>query len=349
MTLREWQKRRVQLRRRFRTVLGKFPRRTKVPYDILADTYSYSSVQQMAFDELVQPAEPGVVRPDERPDNPTYRRFRIRYPGVLDDQPVTAFLRIPKDLSNRAPAALCLHGHVAGSFFGKEYMDALAIELTLRGFVTLASDMLPFGERRDVNWEQFEWDHGQGGAHFWGERTWFQTLLLNGQTLQGLHVWELQRALDVLASLPDVDAQRIGCAGFSGGGINALWLAAMDERVTCTACCCGVQSYHQLAQRRYPVAVWGLAPVLPVGDSEDLISLIAPRPFLGIEGAEDAEFNADYNREHVYPPARKVYSLYGPDQERLVQHTHPGGHQFASEQRRAACDWLQRWLLQAEV
>jgi dienelactone hydrolase len=348
-TLSQWQQRHEALRQAFIRMLGGFPTREPVSYEVLEPHVAYSAVQRQLVEHLVSQGDcHDYVAPDEEPDNPAYRRVHIRYPGAVDGQPVYAYLRIPKDIQSKAPAVLCLHGHVQGSIFGKEFWDVTAIELTQRGYVTLTPDMLPFGERRDSAWDEFEWENGKGGAHFWGERTWFQTLLLQGQTLQGLHVWELRRAIDLLQTLPYVDADRIGVTGHSGGGINTVWLAAMDERVACAAASAGVMSYAHLAQTRIPNAVWCLAPVLTVGDTSDLLSLIAPRPFLGVESATDAfGFDGEYNGQHVYPPARRIYELYGASEE-LKQIVYNGNHDYRREQRQPMYEWLDRWLQPAQ-
>ena len=62
-------------------------------------------------------------------------------------------------------------------------------------------------------------------------------LLLYGISLAGLRVQEAQRAFDYLVSREDVDASRIGCFGFSGGGLLAAYTAALDERIQATVLC----------------------------------------------------------------------------------------------------------------
>jgi len=341
-----WEQQKQHLRREFRRILGDFPERTSVRFEVLDKKIEFSEVQRKFINYAGrQVFEDNYICPDEQPDNPTYRRLHIRYPSAVEGQPVYAFLRIPKGLKAKVPAALVLHGHVPGSFFGKQFVDVAAIELTKRGFVTLAPDMFPFGERRDLTWEEFDWENGRGSSHFWGERNWFMSLLLRGQTLLGLHVWELQRAIDILQSLDEVDATRIGSLGHSGGGVNTLWLAALDERVAAAVSSAGVQSYAELAERRIPTAVWSFAPILTVGDAHDLVGLVAPRPFLGVESIHDRfGFDGGYNREHVYPKARALYELYGAG-EKLAQHVYEGDHDYHAAQRKVMIAWLERWLM----
>jgi hypothetical protein len=146
-----------------------------------------------------------------------------------------------------------------------------------------------------------------------------------------------------MQTLPEVDRNCIGSIGHSGGGVDTLWIAAMDARIACAVSSAGVQSYSRIAAHRNPVALWNLRPILTVGDTPELLGLVAPHPFLDIEGVGDNDFDAGYNRQHIYPKAHEVYRLYG-DEACLQQRIHSGGHDYQKQQRQVAFDWLQRWL-----
>ena len=55
-----------------------------------------------------------------------------------------------------------------------------------------------------------------------------------GQTVAGMWTWDLMRLIDYIATRADCIPARVGCAGLSGGGLQTLWLSALDERVNCT-------------------------------------------------------------------------------------------------------------------
>ena len=68
-----------------------------------------------------------------------------------------------------------------------------------------------------------------------------KSLFSAGMTWPGVFVFDDRRALDYLASRPEVDATRIGCAGLSGGGLRTVMLTGADERIRC-ACCVGMMT-----------------------------------------------------------------------------------------------------------
>ena len=68
-----------------------------------------------------------------------------------------------------------------------------------------------------------------------------KSLFSAGMTWPGVFVYDDQRALDYLASRPDVDPTRLGCAGLSGGGLRTVMLTGADERIRCS-CCVGMMT-----------------------------------------------------------------------------------------------------------
>lgn len=74
-----------------------------------------------------------------------------------------------------------------------------------------------------------------------------------------------------------------------------------------------------------------------------MLSLAAPRPFIGIEGEHDSDFNGIYNRKHVYPKIRETYALFGAE-DKLAQHIQPGGHDYTAELRLIIYKWFEKHL-----
>lgn len=62
-----------------------------------------------------------------------------------------------------------------------------------------------------------------------------KSLFSAGTTWPGVFFAEDQKALDVLCARKDVDANRIGCGGLSGGGMRTVFMGGLDSRITCTS------------------------------------------------------------------------------------------------------------------
>ena len=136
---------------------------------------------------------------------------------------------------------------------------------------------------------------GRGRSDRLCQRSWGCTSsqgwrgLKTRQERAGVMLWDMQRLMDYAEGLDYVDAERIGCVGFSGGGQASMWLAAMDERISLAVISGYLHNYPEsmlhshLCCCNYFLGLWELADVI------DICSLIAPRPlFLG-NGDEDVE------------------------------------------------------------
>src|SRR5262245_28085917 len=132
-------------------------------------------------------------------------------PGV----PVAASLYVPRGATPRrpAPGVLCVHGHRYAYGRRDAREQARAIGFARRGYVVLSLDTLGLGERAFTGHDE--------AMH----------LPAAGLSLAGLVAWDNVRALDYLAGRPEVDADRLGVTGTSGGGNQTLYLAAVDQRV----------------------------------------------------------------------------------------------------------------------
>src|SRR5947208_9393896 len=126
------------------------------------------------------------------------------------------------------PGVLSPCGHSAEGKAAAAY-QILHINLAKRGYVVLTYDPVGQGER-----SQF-WDAERGKSRFnltCGEHAVLgNPLYLLGTSLARYRIWDGLRALDYLASRPDVDPERLGCVGNSGGGNLTAYLAALDRRI----------------------------------------------------------------------------------------------------------------------
>jgi len=252
-------------------------------------------------------------------------RKKITYAAEKDDR-VPAYLLVPKDLKGKAPAVLCLHqttgvgkGEPAG--LGGDPNLHCALELAERGYVTLAPDYPNFGD-----YKLDAYARGYASA-----------------TMKG--IWNHMRAVDLLQSLPQVDAARVGCIGHSLGGHNTLFLAAFDERIKVAVTSCGFNSF-----RKYyggDLGGWSGAGYMPriasvygkdarrmPFDFTEVLAAIAPRAVFVSAPTKDDNFELS-GVEDCLRAALPVYGLLGAKDGLVAVHPECG-HGFPPEARRAA-------------
>jgi dienelactone hydrolase len=250
-----------------------------------------------------------------------YRREHI----VFDSEAtmsVPAYLLVPHQRTAPGAAVLAIHGHGPGksTVCGLDGpTEDYAHTLAERGFVVLAPDLRCFGERADwmpAGKYQCDWN--------------LVCATMTGDTPLGQNVWDMQRALDVLAAHPLVDADRIAAAGFSYGATTALFLAALDERVRVTVVSGYLSSWraaHTMPWNMCGSQVWrGL-----LGEFEhvDIASLIAPRALFVESGREDLIFPVEAATATV-GALRRVYDHAGAGAS-LQHHVFEGEHQWSGD------------------
>lgn len=162
----------------------------------------------------------------------------------------------------------------------------------------------------------------------------------------GMHkmLYDAMRAVDVLESLPQVDASRIGCFGHSLGGKEALYLAAFDDRIRAAV---GSELGMGFTFTNWD-APWYLGPEIHTEDfplnHHQLMALIAPRPFLLLAGESGGRGVADGDRSWPYlAAAHPICRLYG-EPVRIGMYNHGEGHTVSDESFERAAEWLQTYL-----
>ncbi len=249
---------------------------------------------------------------------------------VLESRPhfyVTANLYAPVKLKAPAPAVLVAMGHAMKE--GKNYApyQTAQIGLAKQGFVVLGFDPIGQGER-----------NRPGMSHAMG----FGSLLV-GRTNEGFIVWDAMRCVDYLCSRPEVDPNRIGMAGNSGGGEAVFYTMPFEERIRAGASFCFVCSYDAWIARGGSHCICNHLPgVVRRMEEFEIIGLTAPRPFLFGNGAQDPIFPIDGTRV-TYERARRVYAMLGAAEAvRSVEARQ--GHGWSKALREAAYGWFAGWL-----
>jgi dienelactone hydrolase len=236
------------------------------------------------------------------------------------------------------PAVLMSMGHWDG---GKVAAQWLCANLARKGFVVLAYDPVGQGERQQA------YDPRLGRSLIGGSTSQHflngAAAILMGQNVARYFIHDGMRAIDYLVSRPEVDAQRIGATGCSGGGTQTTYIAALDERVKVAAPACYMNSFQTLFSGAVGDSEQSLPGFLAAGlDQTDYVELFAPKPWLIASTEED--FFTPAGARQVFEEAQRWYDLYGA-RDRIQWVVGSGGHGTPLKVREAIYDWMIRWLL----
>jgi cephalosporin-C deacetylase-like acetyl esterase len=154
-----------------------------------------------------------------------------------------------------------------------------------------------------------------------------------------------RRAVDVLASLPEVDAGRIGCAGLSGGGYRSTYLSGMEPRIRASVITGWMTSLPTTLDIPYSVhsALFDAFGVHAYLDHPDIASLAAPDAAVFVQNcAQDRLFT----RAGMDAAAEKIRAVYADLKrpERFRSKFYDVPHQFNVEMQEEAFAWLEKWL-----
>lgn len=272
------------------------------------------------------PLEPKIIGEIQRVGYRIQKVIFQTLPGVW----MTANAYVP-DRPGKLPAILHVHGHWKGAK-QDPVVQSRCIGCVKHGFFVLCVDAFGAGERGI--------DKPLGEYH--GEMT-AATLLPVGIPLSGLQVYENKRAVDYLISRPEVDPDRIGITGASGGGNQSMYAGAMDQRLRCVVPTCSVGTYQS-----YLSAACCVCELVPGGlkitEEGDILGLVANRGLMVTSATEDAfQFSVGEAKKSV-AHAAEISKLF-PGAE--VRHTIiNSGHAYNQQMREAMYGWMTRNLKQ---
>jgi Acetyl xylan esterase (AXE1) len=154
------------------------------------------------------------------------------------------------------------------------------------------------------------------------------------------------RAMDYLASRPEVDPKRLGVLGMSMGSTKAWWLAALDPRVkACMDVCC-LTDYEELikAHNLQGHGLYFYVPsLLKHFQTADINELIVPRPRLSVNGRKDGltpPAGVEKVRDHLLP----LYRKHGTEEDLHIE-LFDCAHEELPPMRALILEWMDRYLV----
>jgi dienelactone hydrolase len=249
---------------------------------------------------------------------------------------VTANLYRPES-AGRHPAILMSMGHWES---GKAAGQLLSSNLARKGFVVLAYDPVGQGERQQA------YDKRTGRSLIGGPTEQHfsngAAAILVGQSVARYFIHDGMRAIDYLVSRPEVDPDRIGATGCSGGGTQTTYISALDPRVKVAAVACYMNSFQTLFAGSIGDSEQSVPGFLAAGlDQTDYVELFAPKPWLMTSTEED--FFTPAGAKQVFDEAQGWYKLFDAS-DRVKWVVGPGGHGTPLVVREAIYEWMIRWL-----
>jgi dienelactone hydrolase len=271
------------------------------------------------------PLQATVTRTLDREDYVVELLHYQSKPGLY----VTANLYRPakKGADERLPAVFYVCGHSPrGRNGNKTAFQSHGIWLARHGYVCLMVDTLQLGEVAGIH-------HGTYREGRW----WW---LSRGYTPAGVECWNGVRGLDYLVSRPDVDPERLGVTGISGGGAATFWIAAADERVKVAVPVSGMADLVSYVPNR---VINGHCDCMFLYNAYQwpwtrIAALLAPRPVLFVNSDQDPIFPMDAN-ERVINRLERLYSLFGAS-DSVDGFVSIGGHAYRRDIRQATFRFL---------
>ena len=237
---------------------------------------------------------------------------------------VTGNLYRPAEIQEgeQLPAIFYVCGHSSrGRNGNKTAYQSHGIWFARHGYVCLVVDTLQLGEIAALH-------HGTYREKRW----WWHS---RGYTPAGVECWNGIRGIDYLLSRTDVDPDRIGVTGISGGGAATFWIAAGDERVKASVPVSGMADLSSYIPNR---VVNGHCDCMFLYNTFQwpwtrIAALVAPRPLLFVNSDNDSIFPMDANQRDINR-LESLYSLFGAG-DQVDSVVSIGGHAYREDIRRS--------------
>ncbi len=171
-----------------------------------------------------------------------------------------------------------------------------------------------------------------------------KTIFLSGATWPGMILWDDLRSVEYLKTRSEVNPNRIGCIGFSGGGLRAATLCGMHPSVRSTVVCCFMSTATAMLRGDVEHHAWMMyvPGVFELLDLPDIASMTAPNHLLVQYGRKDALFNEAGQRDSAGKLTAVFRKARCADHFRASFYDAP--HGFSTEMQAEALRWLKDTL-----
>jgi len=283
----DWLKRQNKVKEILMKIIGPFPEKTPL-----------------------RPRVTGVIRKDG------YKIEKIIYESMPKFY-VTACLFIPDGIYGKTPVVVYVSGHSDIAFRSEPY-QILIHNLARKGFIVFAIDPVGQGERLQY-YDPEQQKSSVGGPT--SEHSYVgNQCFLSGISVAKYFIWDIIRGIDYLLTRDEVDPERIGITGRSGGGTQTTYAAAFDERIKAAAPECYVTTAQRLyesigaqdaEQNFYHAISNGIA-------LQDLIEVRAPKHTMLVTTTRD--FFSIQGARETYNEAMNIYKAFGKKENlRMVE------------------------------
>nr|WP_320059114.1 acetylxylan esterase [uncultured Bacteroides sp.] len=250
---------------------------------------------------------------------------------------VTAHLYLPEAASKPLPACIEMCGH---GLAGKGNGSLSAVHMAVNGIAVMVVDPIAQGERLQLIDEK--------GHSLTRGVTTEHTLLnpaynLLGSSLAVEEYWDNSRAVDYLLSRADIDKDKIGAYGFSGGGTQAAYLIALDQRIKVGCIGLFFSSRERTLELQGPSDGCQQIPYEGKERIEiaDFALMMAPKPLIILDGKYD--FVDHWGALRGFDELKKCYSVLGyPD--KVAQYYAEDGHAMPPDVQIRLLEWFKKWL-----
>ncbi len=318
------------------------------------------TARETVYREMLAPPRPAVaydmaVLSEEHRNGYTAKKIQFNLTAYSR---VTAYWLIP-DGEGPFPAVLLLHDHGGHYTIGKEKMirpfdvpeavlsdaDQWAAQcyggqyvgdyLAANGYAVMAVDALYWGERGQK-------DRADGNQYAACAGN-FQML---GRSLSAFMNYEDVYTADFFSTLPQVDAKRIGCMGFSMGAYRSWMLSALSDDIAAGVAVCWMNVTDVQLSWEYGRESGGFANCLPglrrYLDYPHIASIACPKPMYFLNGEQDKLFEPTGVRR-AFDEMHSVWKSQGVD-DRLQTQLWDMPHDCGIKVQQSILEFFQKWL-----